>query len=302
MTNPFTRNIEAGDKILVNRDDVTYQADVDTVFDNARDDDLILVNYQGVTYTLPLVDVTDTAKDSALVLINRGNTTYTSTLGDLRGVAVQPVTFNVEIRTPQSGWNFTGNTTCSNSSGTVAGGKITAQVTAKSNDTYYFSNGTLYINDEWILVCGASGEYGFRNSWTNFGDSFGVCATAQTSGDMLSKGLSAVGVSNIGAGGGRRNWGQGPGQGSGVFGHDGAGGFGCPPGATGSPANQGSPGVGGGSQSRPRAENTGTDTWNEITVTNIGHSTGNWNAYNAISANGKTLTASSGVIGDLLPD
>ena len=188
----------SGDTVLVNRLGVSYQADVDTLFDIATDDDIILVNYQGESYKLKVLDIASTNKPSAIILINRGGVSYHATLGELKGLTVQDVTFNVEIRTPKISWNYSANTApgCPNPvSGSVNGGKITAQVTAKSNQTYSFDNGTLYIDGEWILCCGESGDIGYRLQWNRRvleGD-FQVCYTPGfNENTQQSKGLAAL--------------------------------------------------------------------------------------------------------------
>ena len=171
MISPFIERVASGDKVLVNRLGQSFQVDIDDLFTNPTDDDILLANYQGQSYKLRVVDVTSTDKDSALILINRevdGEWKSLPHLGQLKGVADQDVTFSVEIRTPQKTWDYNANTSpgCANPvRGSINGGKITATVTAKSSSAYQFQNGTLYIDGEWILCCGSTGEIGFRLQW-----------------------------------------------------------------------------------------------------------------------------------------
>ena len=170
-------------------------------------------------------------------------------------------------------------------------------------------NSTLYIDGEWIAVCGGNGGTGFKNEWyKDYYDYISdppkyywrVCHWYYLG--NKSGGLSGIGTNNIGPGEARKEWQNGTTQHDdrGSYGHSGEGGYGCPPGKQGAAGGGGnsSGGSAGGSQTRPRAENTG-DTWNGITVVNASHSTGNWGSDAYIRYEGKTLRG-SGTIGELL--
>ena len=171
-----------------------------------------------------------------------------------------------------------------------------------TSDTFYFENGTLYINDEWIVVCGQSGDPGFSNNWQRSDNGYNTCLQGWygSPNNGSSRGLSGLGEKNLGGSGGGYQWVGADTEFFGDFGTNGAGGYGCPPGET-NKTGQRQGGPGGFSQTRPRAENTGSDTWNGITVENVSHSTGNWGGTNYISYNGKNLSG-PGRIGDLLND
>jgi hypothetical protein len=196
----------------------------------------------------------------------------------LRDVLGQPITFTVRLGGP--GFSGTDSGCGSANPKSSKGATISASVTAKTTDIYSFAGDgtTLFINGDWIVTAGHSGNLGVSYS-------FGC--------NSISIGANGLGLSGVGN---KTLEGQKPNeyiQYSPYYQQlNGGGGAGVPGGATG--ANSGG-GGGGYCQTRPRGENTGS-TWNEITVTNISAQAGaNTNQYRQMVYGGvtKTMTASS---------
>ena len=300
-----------GDTIMINRDGVTYQADITQLQDTSKDSDLIIVNRSGMSYNCRLDQLPEDAgiaEDTDLLIVNRQEKSYRSTIGELRGQLSQPVTFTVSLQTAalKIDVNQPSDTTCSGNNYTMRcdGGRLTATVTAMSTDSFSLTNNVLSINGEWVVCCGSPGYFGFQNSWfwIDANQPPQVCFQYNTSNQQRPSGLSSVGVSNIGGGGAGTQFGQGPtepGAGAGSYARSGNGGFGCAPGASQATDQSNCWGFGGASQTRPRAEDSG-DIYNGITVTDAAFTTHNQESgYGRITANGKTLTG-SGIIGSLL--
>ena len=311
---PISTITQSSDLLIVERFGQCYKINVDDYGATCLPDDVFVVNRFGESYKCRFADLQSTCMDIDQFVINRGGTSYHVSWSELKNELSQEVTFTCRLQTPKKDFNKgnanEGNVFCSSpQSGSQKGGRLTCTVTALSSSTFTLENGALYIDGEWIAVCGSNGETGFKNEW--FKDYYDYISNppkyywrtchyyylGTTSG-----GLSGVGQNNFGAGEPRNEWSNGNTNydDRGSYGNNGAGGFGCPPGKAGAAGNGGnsSGGGAGGSQTRPRAENTG-DTWNGITVVNATHSTGNWGGDAYIQYEGKTLRG-SGTIGDLL--
>lgn len=288
-----------GDTILIQRGGTSYKVNAIDYADIALDTDLILVNRGGSSYKMAYSAVDD-ANDTDLVLVNRSGSSYKATMEQLRDVLGQPITFTIDLRGEgESGQSTSG---CWDSGTTYSryGAKLTATITAKTTDVYAFSGATsnnrptttsLYLNGDWIATAGHAGNFGV-NYYRNIGCN-------QIKPGTGGQGMSALGVNQL-EGQKVNNYID---YGANFAVLQGGGGAGCPGGTTGGSSDGG---TGGFCQTRPRAENTGSDTWNEITVANaVATASGatSLTASRSITYNGVTrtfTTASTGKLKELL--
>lgn len=303
FNNPVAFIEPSTDLLLVNRGGTSFKCLVQDLPTNAQDDDLLLANRDGKSYKVRYADLGN-ARDTDQILVNRNGASFHSSVGELKGNLAVDVTFDILLQTPAETQTITGDRRklCGGETQTVSvqGGRLTATIQAKSSDTYSISDDTFSINGEWMVICGRFGDFGYDYQGIDFGDGFVQCTEYKANNDQQKpKGLSDIGINFVGVGNDplviQKNE---PTRQS--LEMNGRGGYGCPPGVT---DNTQLPtyGSGGGSQTRPRAENSPDNTYNGVMVRNPGF--GNHNDSNGtcvITANGVQYTGGrSGTLGEL---
>ena len=252
-----SRNIQLGDKVLINRGGLSYYADITELKDNAEDDDLLLINFQGSSYKCRYADIDSNGADSAIMLINRDGKSYYTTLGEIRGVLGFKVTFDVKLTSPSSAVSKSEQNKCGPQNKVLTpGAVITARFTASTSLPYSFEafnpgNGSLFkIANEWMLCAGGTGNGIIAvQTYGNY------CVNISTT-TSPALGFAAAGVKDLSPGSGPKNWSSG----STAYNTLGSG-AGCP-----GSLNYGTgvkPGLAGYSQYRTNAEESG-DSFNDV--------------------------------------